>query len=110
MKERYPVNWEDLKTKCQACTLCPLHESRSQVVFGAGKPSAKILFIGEAPGEQEDLSGQPFVGRSGKLLDEMLSQVGLSRQENIFIANMLKCRPPSNRDPSKSEQAACLPY
>lgn len=102
--------WGALEAKCATCTLCPLHETRTQPVFGGGNPSAKILFIGEAPGEQEDLSGQPFVGRSGQLLDHMLSQVGLTREEHIYIANTVKCRPPSNRDPSKAEQTACLPY
>lgn len=104
------MDWNQLENQCNLCTKCPLHETRTQVVFGGGNPSAKILFIGEAPGEQEDLSGQPFVGRSGALLDQMLAEVGLSRSENIYIANMVKCRPPSNRDPSKKEQAACLPY
>jgi len=80
------------------------------VVFGVGNRSADILFIGEGPGESEDRTGQPFVGRAGKLLDEMLKIIGLSRDENIFIANIVKCRPPNNRDPLPAERDACMPW
>ena len=90
---------EELKKECEACRKCELCESRNNIVFGFGNPNADIMLIGEAPGENEDLSGMPFVGRSGKLLDEFLNSVGLDRNENVYIANMLKCRPPKNRDP-----------
>ena len=99
-----------LKAEVCDCTKCHLCQSRTNTVFGVGNPDAKILFVGEAPGENEDLQGQPFVGRSGKLLDELLAEVGFSRNDNIYIANMLKCRPPKNRDPKPSEQAACLHF
>lgn len=101
---------EKLKRECEECTACELHTVRTNIVFGIGNENADILFIGEAPGENEDLQGQPFVGRSGKLLDELLAEVGFSRNDNIYIANMLKCRPPKNRDPKPSEQAACLHF
>ena len=95
---------------CQSCTKCPLHETRNHVVFGVGNPDAKVLFVGEAPGENEDLQGEPFVGRAGKLLDLYLNGIGLDRRENIYIANILKCRPPQNRDPKPEEAEQCLPY
>lgn len=88
---------------------CALHESRSEVVFGAGDPAADLMFVGEAPGAEEDRTGLPFVGRSGVLLDELLEGIGISRQE-IFIANVIKCRPPDNRDPSAVEIEECRPY
>ncbi|HVE93566.1 MAG TPA: uracil-DNA glycosylase [Acidimicrobiales bacterium] len=92
------------------CTRCPLAESRTTVVFGAGDEKAPLMFVGEAPGRDEDLSGLPFVGRSGKLLDElMLSELGVTR-ERCFIANTVKCRPPGNRDPSTFELESCRPY
>ena len=91
---------EELKKACTECRKCALCETRNNVVFGVGKEDAEILFIGEAPGENEDLQGEPFVGRGGKLLDLYLGGIGLDRKENIYIANMLKCRPPKNRDPS----------
>lgn len=100
-------NWEQLKTRCEACRDCGLCETRHNVVFGVGNPAAEVLFIGEGPGENEDLQGEPFVGRGGKLLDTMLEAVGLSRNHNIYIANMVKCRPPKNRDPLPEEQDAC---
>lgn len=102
--------WETLKADCLACTKCGLCEARHQVVVGVGNPEAEVMFIGEGPGENEDLQGEPFVGRAGRLLDQMLTAVGLSRQHNIYIANMVKCRPPKNRDPLPEEQAACAPW
>ena len=101
------LNWNDLKQRCLTCRACGLCETRHQVVFGVGNPQAEVLFIGEGPGENEDLQGEPFVGRAGKLLDTMLEAVGLSRKHNIYIGNMVKCRPPHNRDPLPEEQAAC---
>ena len=100
-------NWNVLKNQCLDCRACGLCETRHNVVFGVGNPQAEILFIGEGPGENEDLQGEPFVGRAGKLLDLMLEAVGLSRRHNIYIANMVKCRPPQNRDPLPEEQQAC---
>ncbi|MGN1073855.1 MAG: uracil-DNA glycosylase family protein [Eubacteriales bacterium] len=102
-------DWETLREACLACTACELCRSRTNVVFGTGDRNAKLMFIGEAPGEQEDLSGIPFVGAAGKLLDDLLVSVGLSR-ERVYIANILKCRPPHNRDPLPAEQDACLPF
>ncbi len=95
---------------CKSCTKCALCETRHNVVFGVGNPDAEILFVGEAPGENEDLQGEPFVGRGGKLLDLYLNGIGLDRKENIYIANILKCRPPQNRDPKPEEAEQCLPY
>ncbi len=89
-----------------ACTRCPLHETRTQVVAGSGNPNAQIMFVGEAPGYHEDKSGIPFVGAAGKLLDKLLEGIGLERSD-VFIANVLKCRPPGNRDPLQSEIEAC---
>lgn len=100
-------NWDTLKQSCESCTACPLHESRTNCVFGVGNPEAKLMFVGEAPGEQEDLSGIPFVGAAGKLLDKFLFAVDLSR-EDVYIANVLKCRPPHNRDPLPAEEDACI--
>jgi uracil-DNA glycosylase family 4 len=102
-------DWEALQREVSVCTRCSLHETRTQTVFGIGNPDADWLFIGEAPGEQEDLRGEPFVGRAGQLLDEMIRALGLER-ENVFIANVLKCRPPKNRDPSPEEALACEPF
>ncbi len=99
--------WKELRQRCLTCRACGLCETRHQVVFGVGNPQAEVLFIGEGPGENEDLQGEPFVGRAGKLLDTMLEAVGLSRKHNIYIGNMVKCRPPQNRDPLPEEQAAC---
>ena len=92
---------------CQKCRLC---EQRKNVVFGAGVDNARVMFIGEGPGQNEDEQGMPFVGRAGMLLDKMLDAVDLSRDKNIFIANMVKCRPPQNRDPQPDETETCLPY
>ena len=101
------MNWDELKAACLQCNKCALCETRTNVVFGDGSPNAEIMFIGEGPGEQEDLQGMPFVGRSGKLLDDMLTMIGLDRTK-IYIANIVKCRPPKNRDPLNVEQEACI--
>lgn len=100
------MDWETLKTECLACRRCGLCDTRTNVVFGVGKQDAEVLFIGEGPGEQEDLQGEPFVGRAGKLLDDMLELIDLDRSK-VYIANMVKCRPPKNRDPLNIEQEAC---
>ncbi len=96
------------KTIC-ICQKCPLGKTRTKFVFGVGNPDADIMFIGEAPGRDEDLQGIPFVGRAGKLLDKMLAEVGINRDE-VYIANILKCRPPENRDPLPDEVAECEPH
>ena len=101
---------DELRQACSACEKCELCETRHHVVFGVGKEDAEILFVGEAPGENEDLQGEPFVGRGGQLLDLYLNGIGLDRKENIYIANMLKCRPPHNRDPKPEEMDVCLPW
>ena len=103
-------DWPELKSACGSCTRCGLCETRNNVVFGVGNESADVMFVGEGPGEQEDLKGEPFVGPAGKLLDDMLSIIDLYRQENIYIANIVKCRPPRNRDPLETEQDACIGY
>lgn len=103
-------NWEELKQKCLVCNKCGLCATRKQVVFGMGNPKAEVLFVGEGPGANEDEQGLPFVGRSGKLLDVFLETIQLSRNENIFIANIVKCRPPQNRDPLPEEREACMPW
>ncbi len=102
-------NLEKLKSECLNCRRCPLCETRNNVVFGVGPENAEVLFIGEGPGEQEDLKGEPFVGRGGKLLDDMLELIDLDRTK-IYIANMVKCRPPKNRDPLETEQMACAEW
>ncbi len=102
------MSWEQLKTQCLSCTACPLAATRTKVVFGVGQPDAEILFVGEGPGANEDRQGEPFVGAAGQLLDKMLAAVGLSRARNIYIANIVKCRPPGNRDPQPEEQDACI--
>ncbi len=98
-----------LYKEVQACTQCPLHETRTKAVFGAGDADADLMFVGEAPGAEEDRQGLPFVGRAGQLLNQMLEEIGLSREE-VFIANVLKSRPPGNRDPQPLEIEACRPY
>ena len=103
-------DWQQLKEICENCTRCGLCETRSNVVFGIGNESADIMFIGEGPGEQEDLSGIPFVGPAGRLLDDMLSIIDLNRRDNCYIANIVKCRPPRNRDPLETEQESCIGY
>ncbi len=100
---------EELQQKCASCKKCELGNTRTNLVFGCGNKNAKLMFVGEAPGEQEDLSGVPFVGRAGKLFDKYLEAVGISRDE-VYIANMLKCRPPKNRDPLPAEQDICIEY
>lgn len=104
------MTMEELRVKCEECKGCSLYRTRNNLVFGYGNPHADIFFIGEGPGENEDREGLPFVGRSGRLLDETLNKYGLSREENIYIANMVKCRPPENRDPKKDEVTACIGY
>lgn len=103
------LNWEELEHSCLNCTKCGLCETRHNAVFGVGPKDADVMFIGEGPGEQEDLKGEPFVGAAGKLLDDMLSIIDLSR-DNCYIANIVKCRPPHNRDPLESEQESCIGY
>src|SRR5579884_4038120 len=95
--------------QARVCEACPLHETRTNVVFGAGNADAELMFIGEAPGANEDKMGLPFVGQAGKLLDRLLEEIGLERKD-VFIANVLKCRPPNNRDPHPQEIEACRPY
>jgi len=101
-----PVNWAQLRSAVASCIACPLHETRTQTVFGVGNENADWLFVGEAPGADEDAQGEPFVGRAGKLLNAMLFALGLGR-EQVFIANVLKCRPPNNRDPRPEEVVSC---
>ena len=101
--------WDELYKKAMSCTDCPLCETRTKVVFGGGSRDAEVMFIGEGPGKNEDLSGEPFVGRAGQLLDTLLTSVGLSR-ERIYIGNIVKCRPPGNRDPQPGEQETCIGY
>jgi uracil-DNA glycosylase family 4 len=102
--------WEALRAEVLGCTRCALHAGRTQGVFGVGNARAEWMVIGEAPGAEEDRRGEPFVGRAGQLLDAMLRAIGLSRAQNVYIANILKSRPPGNRDPLPEEVAACLPY
>ena len=103
-------DWNGLKAECADCRRCGLCEQRHHVVFGVGNESADVMFVGEGPGEQEDLQGIPFVGPAGKLLDDMLCIIDLDRRENIYIANIVKCRPPRNRDPLETEQESCIGY
>ena len=103
------LDWTELEQTCSQCTGCALCQTRHNVVFGVGPKQADVMFIGEGPGEQEDLKGEPFVGPAGKLLDDMLSIIDLSR-ETCYIANIVKCRPPKNRDPLETEQEACIGY
>jgi uracil-DNA glycosylase len=105
-----PASWRTLEAEVRACTRCPLHRSRTQAVFGVGDIGAQWLVVGEAPGAEEDRVGQPFVGRAGQLLDGMLRAIGLARGNNVYIANILKSRPPGNRDPKPQEVESCLPY
>src|SRR5574344_98328 len=102
--------FESLRNEVLSCQKCLLREGRHSVVFGEGSRTAKLMCIGEGPGYYEDMQGRPFVGASGMLLDKILSVCGFSRQEQVFIANIVKCRPPGNRDPLPEERAACLPY
>ena len=101
-------NWDELEAACMKCEKCGLCAGRHNVVFGVGNRRAKVMFVGEGPGENEDLQGEPFVGRGGQLLDKYLAAVDLDRRSNIYIANIVKCRPPRNRDPQPDEQEACI--
>ena len=103
------MTWDELPQNGLACSRCPLAGPRHHVVCGVGPEDAEVLFVGEGPGQQEDLQGEPFVGPAGQLLDEMLSIIGLGRH-NCYITNIVKCRPPGNRDPQESEQDACIPF
>jgi DNA polymerase len=103
------LDWESLRARVATCTLCELHETRTQTVFGVGDPQARWMFIGEAPGAEEDRQGEPFVGRAGQLLTSMLKALGF-RREDVYIANVLKCRPPGNRDPKPDEARSCRAY
>lgn len=104
------IDWPQLKQTVATCTLCPLHAKRTQAVFGVGDEQADWLFVGEAPGAEEDMQGEPFVGQAGKLLDNMLASISLHRSERVYIANVVKCRPPGNRNPEPAEAAACAPF
>lgn len=104
------MHWEELEHVCQTCTRCGLCETRHNVVFGVGNRESDVMFVGEGPGEQEDLRGEPFVGPAGKLLDDMLSIIDIDRKTNCYIGNIVKCRPPRNRDPMETEQDACIDY
>lgn len=101
---------DELKLQCSSCNKCKLKDTRTNVVFGVGNPEAEIMFVGEGPGENEDIQGEPFVGLAGQLLDKYLKVIGLSRKENIYIANIVKCRPPQNRDPEADEQECCIQW
>lgn len=103
------MTWDELYASCRSCEKCELSKTRTNCVFGVGNRSADLMFIGEAPGEREDLTGLPFVGRAGQLLDKYLFAVDIPR-ENVYIANILKCRPPKNRDPLPAEEDACMDY
>ncbi len=102
--------WRAVQAEVAGCTKCGLHSTRTQTVFGVGNPRADWLIIGEAPGAEEDRRGEPFVGRAGQLLDAMLKAIDVRRGDNAFVANILKCRPPGNRDPKPEEVGACMPY
>ena len=111
MEEQGLINQlEKLKTECFTCQRCELYKYRTNIVFAEGNPTSKIMLIGEAPGENEDLQGKPFVGRSGQLLDKILESVGLSRKTNVYICNTIKCRPPNNRNPLPVEKESCRNY
>ena len=104
------MEWPELKGAVAACTACPLHAKRNKTVFGVGDENADWLFVGEGPGADEDAQGEPFVGQAGKLLDNMLAAIGLKRGANVYIANVVKCRPPGNRNPEPGEALSCEPY
>ena len=104
------MDWDTLKAECLACRRCELCTDRTHVVFGQGAQTAEVLFVGEGPGQSEDEQGLPFVGRSGQLLDKYLFAIDLDRSKNCYIANIVKCRPPQNRDPLNTEQDACIDY
>ncbi len=103
------MTWDELRAACERCERCELCKTRTNCVFGVGNTNADIMFVGEAPGQQEDLSGTPFVGRAGQLLDKYLYAIDIKR-EDVYIANILKCRPPQNRDPRPDEEEACIDY
>jgi DNA polymerase len=103
------ASFGQLEAEALACTKCPLAATRTQVVFGVGDPNAELMFVGEGPGEQEDLRGEPFVGRAGQLLTKLIEGIDLTR-DDVYIANVVKCRPPGNRDPQPAEIEACRPY
>jgi DNA polymerase len=105
-----PTGWIEIKQAVPGCAACGLHKTRTQTVFGVGDENADWMLIGEAPGAEEDRLGEPFVGQAGKLLDNMLAAIGLKRGENVYIANVLKCRPPGNRNPEPEEVAKCTPF
>lgn len=105
-----PQDWAGLRAMVKDCMHCKLCQTRTQTVFGVGPENASLMVVGEGPGADEDAQGEPFVGRAGKLLDEMLKAIGRSRKDNVFIANVVKCRPPGNREPEADEAAACTPY
>jgi uracil-DNA glycosylase family 4 len=104
------LDWAQLKQRVAACTDCPLHAKRNKAVFGVGDENADWLFVGEGPGADEDAQGEPFVGQAGRLLDSMLAAIRLKRGQNVYIANVVKCRPPGNRNPEQAEAAACEPH
>ena len=104
------MDWPALKSCVAECTACALHKGRNKTVFGVGDERADWLFVGEGPGADEDVQGEPFVGQAGKLLDNMLAAIHLQRGTNVYIANIVKCRPPGNRNPQAEEAAACAPY
>ncbi|GKS68390.1 DNA polymerase [Nitrosomonas sp. PY1] len=106
----HSMNWDQLKLTVSNCTACALCETRKNTVFGVGDEQADWLFVGEGPGAREDEIGEPFVGQAGKLLDQMLTAIGLKRGSNVYIANIVKCRPPNNRNPSDTEASACEPF
>jgi uracil-DNA glycosylase len=110
LKTRETRGWIPLKAAVSGCMKCGLHQTRTQTVFGVGDENAEWMLIGEAPGAEEDRLGEPFVGQAGKLLDNMLAALGLSRQKNVYIANVLKCRPPGNRNPAPEEVEQCSPH
>ena len=104
------LGWKGLKERVAGCTDCPLHAKRNQAVFGVGDENADWLFVGEGPGADEDAQGEPFVGQAGKLLDNMLAAISLQRGANVYVANLIKCRPPGNRNPEPHEALQCEPY
>ncbi|HLY51613.1 MAG TPA: uracil-DNA glycosylase [Steroidobacteraceae bacterium] len=104
------MEWPELKSAVSGCEACPLHKTRTRTVFGVGDEQADWLLVGEAPGAEEDARGEPFVGQAGRLLDNMLAAIGLKRGDNVYIANVLKCRPPGNRNPDPVEVARCAPH
>lgn len=109
-QEIHQMNWDQLRLAVSQCTACPLHQTRTQTVFGAGDENARWLFVGEGPGATEDATGEPFVGQAGKLLDQMLAAIKLNRGQQVYITNIVKCRPPNNRNPNANEARQCEPY